>query len=271
MKLDQKALSALRIVSSLLAEDRHRFVLIGATVPQLLLDLAEDRRPMSRPTRDIDATVEVANWPDFERIVARLREKGFQPSRTPHRLTFAGEVSLDLLPYGAGIIDDNQIPWRDTEKMMSAIGLEEAFQNAASVKIAPGLSVLVATIPSLVLLKIAAYTDRPQERARDLVDMVYCFAHYDAEQNRRFELAGQLVDGAALTYEESGAYLLGRDVARVAKPVSLVRVKEFVGRFESEYSEPIGQLLREEKRLEAPQRRTFLFRLFRVFRHAAIS
>jgi predicted nucleotidyltransferase len=215
--------------------------------------------------------VEAADWSAFQGILERLQEKGFRPSRTPHRLTFAGEVSLDLLPYGAGIIEGNRLKWRDTEQVMSAVGFEETFQNAATVEIAPGLSVLVAAIPSLVLLKIAAYTDRPRERARDLLDMLYCFEHYAAEQDRRFVLAGRLVDGEDLRYEECGAYLLGRDVVSVATPESLVRAREFVGIFDSEYSTPIGQILREEKRLEESGRRTSLFRLFRVFGRAVIS
>ena len=266
MKLDEKALAALRIVSEVLATGRHRFVLIGATVPQIRIDLEDNAGPKNRPTRDIDATVEVSDWPDFERIVRTLREKGFQPGRAPHQFTFADEVRLDLLPYGAGIVQNNQLTWPDTQQIMSVVGFEETFQNASTVEIAPGLSVPVATIPTLVLLKIAAYTDRPWERARDLVDIVFCFEHYATEQERRFEFAGELVDGRALTYEESGAYLLGKDLAQVANRESLPRVEQFVARFDSEYSEPLGQILREEKRLENAQRRTFLFRLFRVFR-----
>jgi len=268
MKLDKNAIAALEAVSKVCSEGGYRFVLIGAVAPQLLLDRGRELTPPTRPTRDIDAVVEVPSWTVFQGLFQRLQEEGFEPSRTPHRLTFAGEVSVDLLPYSAALIEGNQLLWQDTERAMSVVGFEETFQNASVVEIGPGLSVLVANIPSLVLMKIAAYMDRPRERVRDLVDIVYYFAHYDVDGNKRFDLSGLLVDDKELTYEESGAYLLGKDVRHLGKRQSLALVHEFVGRFDSEYSTPLGQILREEKRLEDVERRAFLFRLFRVFRRA---
>jgi len=81
----------------------------------------------------------------------------------------------------------------------------------------------VVSIADLILMKLVAYTDRPEERARDLSDILYCFEHYEQSANtsRRFDYAGAEVEGSPLTFDEAGAYLLGTEVARLAKPNSL--------------------------------------------------
>lgn len=263
--LSEKALSALRTLNEVLGDDHHPFVLIGATAPQILIDLRQGGHSGSRPTRDLDVSVKVHNWRDFERIINRLQERGFVAGPAPNQLTFEEEVRVDLLPYGAEIVENDQITWPDTQQSISVVGMEEVFQNADAIEIAPELLIPVATISALVLLKIAAYTDRPLERARDLVDITYCLERYEEEGQRRFELAGELVEGKTLTYQEAGALLLGGDVARIAKQNSLLRVRQFVLQFDSEYSQPISQIIAEERRLDDSQRRSFLFRLFAVF------
>lgn len=42
------------------------------------------------------------------------------------------------------------------------------------------LDVIVVTVPGLVLLKIVSYLSRPEERARDLLDIVYYFEQYES-------------------------------------------------------------------------------------------
>jgi hypothetical protein len=110
--------------------------------------------------------------------------------------------------------------------------------------------------------------DRPEERARDLIDILYCFERYEqtAETSRRFDHAGTEVERKALTYEEAGAYLLGTEVARLAKPNSLLVVRQFLDKLPDEYARPITQIITEERRLlDNEERRSVVYRLFRVF------
>ncbi len=268
MAIDPKTVPALETLVHVLTEDNRDFVLIGATVPLVLVDLQQVGGFSGRETRDVDAVASVGSWEDFDRLRRRLFETGFRQGSTPHEFLFGEDVMVDLIPYGPGIVRDNRLEWRETGRVMSTLGIEEAFESAVRVEVAPGLSVPVVPVPALVLLKIIAYQDRPEERARDLGDMVYCFEHYEesVEESRRFDLAGVEVEGQPVEFEEAGAYLLGLQLAKLARPSSLVAVHQFLELITDEFARPIVQILREEGRiLDNEGRRKELFRLFRVF------
>ncbi len=267
MVIDPKTIEALRVLAQVLAEDGRDVVLIGALVPQILIDMRQGREFAGRTTRDVDTVVMVASWEDFNRMRSRLHEIGFRPGSVPHEFQF-GDVRIDLIPFGPGLVQDDSLVWPEADRVMSTLGIEEAFEHAQPEELAPGLSLPVVPIPGLVLLKIVAYQDRPEERARDLIDVVYCFEHYEETlgESRRFDLTGITVEGQPLQFGEAGAYLLGIDVAKLAKPKSLMAVHKFLDRIPEEYARPIGQILHQERRIaDKEDRRSLLFRLFRVF------
>ena len=77
---------------------------------------------------------------------------------------------------------------------------------------------------------------------------------------------GTAVEDKAVTYEEAGAFLLGIEVAVLAKPSSLDIVRRFLDRIPDEFAPAVSQILSEEKRLvDIDDRRSVLFRLFQVF------
>lgn len=267
--MDPKAIEALRILSRVLTQYGLRFVLIGATVPQIVLDFREGPGPGSRETRDLDAVAEVHGWQDFARIRERLLQEGFRQGRVAHELWFNEEVRMDLIPFGPELVKQDKLAWPDGDSVMTACGLEEALECARDQEIAPNLSLPVVTIPGLVLTKVVAYLDRPEERARDLIDIVYCFEQYETAVglSRRFDHSvGVEVEGKPITFEEAGAFLLGMEVADLAKPNSLLLVRRFLEKISDEYARPIAQILAEEGRLlDSEERRRVLYRLFRVF------
>jgi predicted nucleotidyltransferase len=268
MAIDPRTAAALKIMVQVLTEEGRKFVLIGATVPQLLIDLRQGWESVGRTTRDADAVVEVVSWDDFAHLCRRLFQAGFQPGSAPHELRFSEDVRIDLIPFGPGLVEEDRLVWPDTDRAMSTIGIEEAFECARLEEVAPGLCLPVVSIPGLVLLKLVAYQDRPEERARDLIDVVYCFEHYEElpERSRRFELVGITAEGQPVRFEEAGASLLGIEVAKLAKPRSLIAIGKFLDRIPDEYARPISQILYEEKRIvDDEDRRRELFRLFRVF------
>jgi predicted nucleotidyltransferase len=267
--MDPKAVEALRILSRVLSQEGRRFVLIGATVPQILLDFGETAAPGSRETRDVDAVARVSSWEDFDQIRERLIKEGFRQGQVAHELWFGEDTRLDLIPFGPGLIQGDKLAWPYGDSVMTACGFEEAFECARDEQVAADLTVSVVTIPGLVLLKTVSYLDRPGERARDLIDIVYCFEEYEKipGESRRFENGvGVEVDGKEVTFEEAGAYLLGWEVLRLAKPNSLQLVRQFLDRIPDEYARPIIQILTEQGRLlESEERRSVVYRLFRVF------
>lgn len=268
MAIDPKAVPALKILAQIFAEENRTFVLIGATVPQIIVDIRQGGEFSARTTRDVDVVVEVADWEDFEAMRQRLFKVGFKPGSAPHEFLFGPDVFFDLIPYGPGVVQNDHLEWPGTDRIMSTFGMEEAFEYAEHATVASDLSVRVVPIPVLVLLKIISYTDRPEERARDLSDVVRYFEHYEEGdgESRRFEVGEVTVEARPVEFEEAGAYLLGIEVAELAKPKSLIPVRKFVTEFSDEYARPILQVMREEGRiLNNERRRIEIFRLFKVF------
>jgi predicted nucleotidyltransferase len=251
-------IEALRAVAAVLSDEGWPFVIVGARAPWILV-----ADHTWRATRDVDAVVRTPTWDAFERLAERLKALGFA-RRAAHHFVSSEGAEVDLLPFGEGVVADDKIVWPDGAAM-SALGMEEAFAASVEREVAPGLRVRVVTAPALVVLKIVAYQDRPHERGKDVADVVEVFERYEEDDARRFELIGTAVDGAPIAFEEAGAYLLGIDAARLARPKSREVIGAFLARFTDEYAEPVSRVLAEEKRIHSDDRRAQIYRLFRVF------
>jgi predicted nucleotidyltransferase len=249
---------ALRVVAALLSDEGWPFVIVGARAPWILI-----AGHTGRVTRDIDAIVRAPTWEAFERLAEHLKAIGFARTVAHHFVSPQG-AEVDLVPCGEGVITDDTIVWPDG-MVMNALGLEEAFAGSVEHEIASGLRVRVVTPPALVILKIIAYQDRPHERSKDLVNLVEAFERYEEEDTRRFELVNARVDDAPIAFEEAGAYLLGIDASRLARPKSREVISAFLTKFTDEYAEPVSRTLAEEQRIHSERRRVEVYRLFRVF------
>jgi predicted nucleotidyltransferase len=259
--IDPAALDALRLLARHIGYER--FVIIGATVPTVLIDHRHGVGAI-RTTRDVDAVVKAQNWEEFRGIKDLLITIGFRQGQPPHRLTYK-TAEVDLLPFSRALAPENRLEWPGEDRVMSTLGLEEALESAHPEQI-DDLTVPMASLAASVLLKFIAFNDRPRERARDLIDIVHSFAHYaEAPDARRFEVAGVEVDNRAVTYEEAGAYILGEEVARLARPESLAVARNIVASISDEYAPAIRQILAEEHRRGDEERARELYRLFRVF------
>ena|SRR5882724_3597171 len=262
MPIDPAVVEALRLLLELI--EAGRFVVIGATVPVVLIDL---RHGLSdgRATRDVDALVHMTSWEEFEELSRRLTAVGFHRRGAAHRFVH-GLAEVDLIPYSRILAPGGRLEWPGEDQAMSTLGLEEAFESARPEQIGD-LLVPMASVAACVLLKFVAYGDRPSERARDLVDIVHCFEHYGSEPgSRRYEVGEVEVDGGPVLYEEAGSYLLGQEVADLARPESLAAVHRVLASIQDGYAGSIQQILGEERRrFDADICRQELYRLFRVF------
>jgi predicted nucleotidyltransferase len=260
MALRPEDVRTLETLSRVLRGEGWTFVVIGAAVPWIVATQSTGLRG----TRDIDVVVNTTSWDDFERAGSRLRDAGFT-RRHLHEFVSPHGTRIDLLPFGQGLVQGDTIAWPDGVTM-SALGLAEAFGSAVERQITETLSVPVATEAAFALLKVVAYMDRPTARTKDLGNLIDAFTRYEEEGDRRFGLFDVSVDNAPLQFEEAGAYLLGADVAALAAPRTRGVVQAFLAGLTDEYSQPIGQVLTEEKRAGSDERRAEVWRLFGVFR-----
>lgn len=88
------------------------------------------------------------------------------------------------------------------------MGFRLAFADAAPVELVPGTEVRVASLRSLVMLKMAAYLDRPWERDSDLADIAHILSEFvqPADEER---WSAEIVN-LGLGFEDVGPFVLGK-------------------------------------------------------------
>jgi predicted nucleotidyltransferase len=151
-------------------------LLVGAAARDLLLVHVYGHR-VRRATKDVDFAVAIASWDAYEQLQKRLMDHhGFRKdSRQLQRLSFAepGEGSgttIDLVPFGELQVDKQTLLWPPEMNVMTVAGFEEALRAAVEVELAANLTVKVASLPGLALLKLFAWSDRSPQETKDAVD-----------------------------------------------------------------------------------------------------
>lgn len=150
------------------------FYLIGAVARDVIVT-GIHKNALGRITKDIDFAVYISNNEDYDALRNLLISTGkFVPTKgNAFALIYDDRTTVDLLPFGAGVDDDGRVHVEG--KGMTSIsveGFEEIFQHGTSpIELVQGNNFKVCTLPGIVLLKIIAYDDRPEVRAKDIKDI----------------------------------------------------------------------------------------------------
>jgi predicted nucleotidyltransferase len=190
-------------------------VIIGATALGFYVDMRW------RQTDDVDLVVAV-DIDELEQIVQRPGWR--QHPRKEHEFRSPRGARVDILPAAAALIERGSISW-PSGHVMSLAGMDLAFAHCSLHNAGASLHVAVAPPPVVTVLKMAAFLDRPPERERDLGDIAYLLDLYiDDESDRRWD------EAAALDFDLAPAFLLGRDIGRLAGASHRVLVAQFLER-----------------------------------------
>lgn len=151
------------------------YYLIG--VSAIALELLKEGIKPSRGTKDIDFAVMISEMKEYENISLILETKGFKKVSAPW--TFYSEaykVAIDVLPFGE--IEENYTAnFNERYTDLHMLGFREVMEEAVPVQIEEK----IANIPPLagmVILKLIAWSDRPEERENDLSDILKIIEHY---------------------------------------------------------------------------------------------
>ena len=176
-----------------------RFCVVGALVPELLLD---ERPPQA--TFDADAIVFVPDLAIFQRVRQEL--VGFRPDeKRPYRLQHKGGGRADILPYSAELAREGILKL-EPNYVFNMTGFDRVADAIVQVTLDSGEQVPVVTVPMYVLLKLVAFTDRKLQK--DIDGVQHCLRNYAKNDDRRYGLED---DGGAVPFEYGSAYLLGID------------------------------------------------------------
>jgi predicted nucleotidyltransferase len=207
-----------RAVSGLGAEA----VIIGAMAYRVFI---EDSR---RETFDIDLAVAL-DLDEFQRLEEDLLALGWSQLKTQEqRWVTPRENRLDLVPAGQSIRKQGKLVWPRSGFVMSLAGFEHVFQDATPQDIGHGLMYKVVPPSVLALLKIAAYLDDPQRRAKDLIDLRNLMRQNERDTERIF--SDEVFQAELSDIEFAGAFLLGLDLRAIATQEDASLVESFVAK-----------------------------------------
>lgn len=209
-------------VDRVLCELGIDYVVAGALARDLILSHVFGR-DTGRATRDLDLGICIDAWSRLDGLRGHLAETGhFSPEAgVAHRLIYRSTAStyrvpLDLLPFGGVEDKDGSIAWPPgMDRVMKVVGFAEARSSALMVKIAEGLVVPVASLPSLAALKLIAWRDRYLTTSKDATDFLLIARHYADAGNldRLYDTEPALLQAANFDPDLAGAILLGKDAA----------------------------------------------------------
>ena len=240
-KLDAATIGIFELIRDVAAAKNIKFFTIGAMARDLIFHHGYGIE-VGRATRDIDLAVQVSDWDQFAQLKNGLLETGsFNETNKVHKLVNDHGMQFDIVPFGTIKQQDGSISWLpDNAVKMNVLGFDEALEDAMPMKLNmnPHLEVLVVSPTSLVVLKLISWKDRPQERARDAIDIGFVINHYlDAGNNERFFEDHSDIMASPFDYIESGARLLGRDIANLAKQETLSTIIDLLEQQTAENSQ----------------------------------
>lgn len=197
--LSRAQLEALRTLRTACPE--VRIALIGATALAFHLSMTWRR------TADIDLILAVSAS-ELDLLVSLL--PGWQQDlKHPQRWNAPNNVRVDLVPAPPDALDRRRLVWPNTKEVMNLGGIRLALESPLS-QIAPGLSIAIASVPVIVILKMAAYLDRPAARTKDLQDLAYILSEYPTNEDDR--LYADDIFSNRLDDRQARAFVLGREI-----------------------------------------------------------
>ena len=206
-----------------LVEVTHRLnmpcFVVGARVRDMILTDGYGIKT-GRATTDVDFGVMLANWEDFYQLKkALIASQHFFSSKIMHRLKYKNIMPIDIVPFCAISGPDSLLSWPPKyEQKMSVLGFKEAYEHSLSVKIQaePTLYISCASLAGLALMKIVSWHDGSDRATKDAEDLALILCNYlDAgNRERLYEAESDLIEDD-FDYVQSGARLLGRDIARM--------------------------------------------------------
>jgi predicted nucleotidyltransferase len=196
------------------------FFIVGACARDLLLDLYYGLPP-HRATNDIDFGIRISSWSQFDALINSLIQTGRYTVdfNRPQRLRSTEGAIIDVIPFG-GVEDSitRDIAWPpDYSTVMSAVGFEEAYRNAISVRFAPDLVIAVSSLAGMALMKLISWKER--RNTKDAKDLKLIISEYLRAGNELRLESGKhrdlLDEEKFISVELASARLLGRDLTLI--------------------------------------------------------
>jgi predicted nucleotidyltransferase len=182
---------------------------------------------VSTGTRDVDFAVFIANQEDYNLLKAYLvKQKKFVESKANAFVFISTEgLVVDILPFGEIEIDDSIHITAEGLTTIRVNGFKEVFESGTErLELETGHAFEVATLPSIVLLKLISYDDRPEQRLKDPGDIASIIQNYfDLQSDNIYENHTDLFDNADFTLQKAGARITGREIKTIVESNTVLK------------------------------------------------
>lgn len=175
----------------------------------------------SRQTKDVDFAVLVGSQGEYEAVKQYLKEhKNFidRKGNSFVLLTPSG-VQVDILPFGEIAIDDGVTVAGAGLTNIRVNGFMEVYQlGTQEVEMQTGHNFKIATLPSIVLLKLIAFDDRPEKRSKDARDVANIIEHFfDLQADLIYNTHADLFsdEDNNQTLQEIASIVIGREIKAI--------------------------------------------------------
>lgn len=163
------------IIDKIMNKHSVPYYLIG--VSAIALELLKKGIKPGRGTKDIDFAIMISTIEEYESISASLQNKGFNKVKAPW--TFYSDnynVAIDILPFGE-IEEKDTVKFNERYSDLYILGFKEVLEDSEQVQIEDKIA-NIPPLPGMIILKLVAWSDRPEERENDLADILKIIEHY---------------------------------------------------------------------------------------------
>jgi predicted nucleotidyltransferase len=204
-----------------------------------------------------------------------LATGNFDEGKVQHRIFLkaanaSDRIPIDLIPFGA-VAEANMISWPpDQDTVMTVAGIEDALAAAVRVQIDPDLTVTVASLAGIAVLKLFAFHER-STTDKDALDLYRVISTYADAGNmeRLYEDAIDLLEAEGHDLELAGAVLLGLDARRLCSLATMLMLRELFA--QTDFAEKTAERVRVSRFPMEPERLRRIHQLIAKFTEQLIG
>src|SRR5690242_8597880 len=90
------------------------------------------------------------------------------------------QIPVDFIPFGGVATISETIEWPPAgDFVLNVAGFEDALRASLWIEVEPGLTIRVASLPGLAVLKLLAWIDRRWSNRKDATDLYTLMTTYD--------------------------------------------------------------------------------------------
>lgn len=168
----------------------------------------------TRSTQDVDWVIAHSDENIFKGLQKKLiNEYKFSTTNNPLKFKSPNGIEVDLIPF-----DYIDIP--------HFIGLNEVFERGIE-KVTFDDEELynIASLPSIVLLKLIAWNDNPENRSKDIEDINFILKHFDIYTDDCFELFTEIEPEliSARVIGRKIGYIIGNSIELKQRLIEIIK------------------------------------------------